>query len=104
MNDLVKLLNKKKVYSRFSGKIVNFTDSFDECLEKGSGVWSNGLNMIDFYANSEDDIQQMLCKYKCGRWYIMEDFYSSHHAFDNGEKFLKDIDRLIADRDDNDKE
>lgn len=104
MNDLVKLLNKKKVYSRFSGKIVNFTDSFDECLKKGSGVWSDGLNMIDFYANSEDDIQQMLCKYKCGRWYIMEDFYSSHHAFDNGEKFLKDIDRLIADRDDNDKE
>ena len=104
MNELVELLNKKKIYSRFSGKIVNFTDSFDKCLEKGSGVWSYGLNMIDFYANSEDDIQQMLCKYKCGRWYIMEDFYSSHHAFDNGEKFLKDIDRLIADRDDNDKE
>lgn len=104
MSELTELLNKKKIYSRFSGKLVNFTESFDDCLEKGEGVWSDGLNMIDFYDNTEDDIQQMTCKYKCGRWYNMEDFYSSHHAFDDGEKFLKDIDRLIADRDDNDKE
>ena len=104
MNELIEILNKKKIYSRFSGKIVNFLESFDECLEKGEGVWSDGLNMIDFYDNAEDDIQQMICKYKCGRWYVMEDFYSSHHAFDDGEKFLKDIDRLIANRDDNEKE
>lgn len=103
MNELVELLNKKKIYSRFSGKIVNFTDSFDDCLEKVEGVWSDGINMIDFYKDVEDDIQQMICKYKCGRWYVMEDFYSSHNAFNNREKFLKDIDRLIADRDDNDK-
>ena len=60
--------------------------------------------MIDFYDNVEDNIQQMTCKYKCGRWYNMVDFYSSHHAYTNAEKFIKDIDRLIADRDDNDKE
>lgn len=102
MNKLIELLNKKKIYSRFSGKIVNFLESFDECLEKGEGVWCDGLNMIDFYDNVEDDIQQMTCKYKCGRWYNMEDFYSSHHAYTDAEKFIKDIERLIEDRDDKD--
>lgn len=100
MNELVELLNKKKIYSRFSGKLVNFLDSFEECLEKKEGAWSDGINLIDFYANAEDDIQQMICKYKTGRHHNMEDFYSSHHAYTNGEKFLQDIDKLIADRDD----
>lgn len=100
MNDLVQLLNKKKIYSRFSGKEVNFLDSFDECLAKEEGVWSDGMSMIDFYENVEDDIQQMICKYKSGRYYTLEDFYSMHHAYTNSEKFLKDIDSLIEDRND----
>ena len=60
MSKLTELLNKKKIYSRFSGKLVNFTESFDDCLEKEEGVWSDGLNMIDFYDNTEDDIMKKM--------------------------------------------
>lgn len=100
MNELVELLNKKKIYSRFSGKLVNFIDLFDECLSKGEGVWSDGMFMIDFYEEVEDDIQQMMCEYKCGRYYTLEEFYSMHHAYRNSKKFLEDIERLIKDRND----
>lgn len=96
---LINVLNGKKIYSVESNESVVFVDDvYDETLTNNK-VYSDGINMIDYIADFEDDISMMYCILKNGGFCNMEDFYSDNGAFDDFDAFFKNVKELIADRD-----
>lgn len=93
----IELLNKKRVFSRFSDFPVTFVDDIDE-LEEEKGVFSDGLNLLDNIEEAEDDIQQMYFVLKDGSFYNCQDFYSDFGAYEEGDKFIKNIEKYVMDR------
>lgn len=98
MKPIIKLLNSKKVYSRFTDKLVTFVDSLSEISENQEGVFSDGMTLIDTFENVEDDIQQMYFVLKDGSIYNCEDFYADMGAYNPGSKFIENIDNYVAER------
>ncbi len=99
--ELLVLLNKKKIFSCFSNLPIEFVDSIkDESALDHSKVYSDGMFLIDFVENAEDDISRMYCELRTGRVCNMEDFYSRYGAFDKdgGDRFIKSIKYLIKNR------
>lgn len=99
--ELLVLLNKKKIFSCFSNLPIEFVDSIkDESALDHSKVYSDGMFLIDFVENAEDDISRMYCELRTGRVCNMEDFYSRYDAFDKdgGDRFIKSIKYLIKNR------
>ena len=93
----IELLNKKKVFSRFSDFPVIFVDDIDE-MEEEKGVFSDGLNLLDNIEEAEDDIQQMYFVLKDGSFYNCQDFYSDFGAYEEGDKFIKNIEKYVMNR------
>lgn len=98
MKPIIKLLNSKKVYSRFTDKLVTFVDSLSEIPENQEGVFSDGMTLIDTFEDVEDDIQEMYFVMKDGSIYNCEDFYSDMGAYSPGSKFIENIDNYVAER------
>ena len=97
--DFIKLMDSKRIYSRFSGHIIKFVDEITEDMWKDDkGVYSDGMTLCDGIENVEDDIQQMYCIMKDGSCYNMEDFYSDFGAYEDGDEFYNNVNELIADR------
>ncbi len=97
--ELLNVLTRKEIYSVESNEPVVFVnDIYNESLSKDN-VYSDGLNMIDYIADFEDDISMMYCILKNGGICNMEDFYSDNGAFDDFDTFFKNVKELIADRD-----
>jgi len=97
--ELLNVFNRKEIYSVESNEPVVFVnDIYNESLSKDN-VYSDGLNMIDYIADFEDDISMMYCILKNGGICNMEDFYSDNVAFDDFDTFFKNVKELIADRD-----
>ena len=97
--ELLNVLTRKEIYSVESNEPVVFVnDIYNESLSKDN-VYSDGLNMIDYIADFEDDISMMYCILKNGGICNMEDFYSDNVAFDDFDTFFKNVKELIADRD-----
>ena len=97
--ELLNVLTRKEIYSVESNEPVVFVnDIYNESLSKDN-VYSDGLNMIDYIADFEDDISMMYCILKNGGICNMEDFYSDNGAFDDFDTFFKNVKDLIADRD-----
>jgi hypothetical protein len=97
--ELLNVLTRKEIYSVESNEPVVFVnDIHNESLSKDN-VYSDGLNMIDYIADFEDDISMMYCILKNGGICNMEDFYSDNGAFDDFDTFFKNVKDLIADRD-----
>ena len=97
--ELLNVLTRKEIYSVESNEPVVFVnDIYNESLSKDN-VYSDGLNMIDYIADFEDDISMMYCILKNGGICNMEDFYSDNVAFDDFDTFFKNVKDLIADRD-----
>lgn len=103
---LIKLLNKKKVYSCFSKELVNFVDRVDDvCNEVGSDKVICDLTfLIDGVANVEGDIQDIYLEMKGTRKsnpYNYYDFFNDNGMFDKdfkAKQFLKKIDVYVKDR------
>ena len=96
--ELLNVLTRKEIYSVESNEPVVFVnDIYNESLSKDN-VYSDGLNMIDYIADFEDDISMMYCILKNGGICNMEDFYSDNGAFDDFDTFFKNVKELIADR------
>ena len=75
--DFLELLNRKKIYSRFSHRLVEFVPSLDNLEDTKHGVYSDGMVLIDYEANATDDIQYMYFDPKIPKIhkaYNMEDF------------------------------
>jgi hypothetical protein len=97
--ELLNVLTRKEIYSVESNEPVVFVNDINnESLSKDN-VYSDGLNMIDYIADFEDDISMMYCILKNGGICNMEDFYSDNGAFDDFDTFFKNVKDLIADRD-----
>jgi hypothetical protein len=97
--ELLNVLTRKEIYSVESNEPVVFVnDIHNESLSKDN-VYSDGLNMIDYIADFEDDISMMYCILKNGGICNMEDFYTDNGAFDDFDTFFKNVKDLIADRD-----
>jgi hypothetical protein len=97
--ELLNVLTRKEIYSVESNEPVVFVnDIYNESLSKDN-VYSDGLNMIDYIADFEDDISMMYCILKNGGICNMEDFYSDNGAFDDFDTFFKNVKELIAYRD-----
>lgn len=98
--NLLEVLNGKKVYSRFSNRLVTFVEDItDEMYEEEDGVYSTGVyTMIDNIEGIEDDCSGMYCKMKDGSTYNMEDFYAEFGAYDKNSNFPENVMNLIADR------
>ena len=97
--ELLNVLTRNEIYSVESNESVVFVDDvYDETLTNNK-VYSDGLNMIDYIADFEDDISMMYCILKNGGICNMEDFYSDNVAFDDFDTFFKNVKDLIADRD-----
>jgi hypothetical protein len=97
--ELLNVLTRKEIYSVESNEPVVFVnDIHNESLSKDN-VYSDGLNMIDYIADFEDDISMMYCILNNGGIGNMEDFYSDNVAFDDFDTFFKNVKELIADRD-----
>ena len=69
------LLNKKQIFSRVSEQPVVFVDDIDDETLPQDKAYSDGILMLDYVANVEDDIQQMYSILKDGSYCNMEDFY-----------------------------
>ena len=97
--NLIKLLNGKEIYSRFSGKPVQFVDELtQEHYGRDDGVFSDGMFLLDNYDPCEDDIQQMVCILKNNHSQTLEDFYEQNKAYDDGVFFFNAIARKIKDK------
>lgn len=96
--NLIEIMNGKKIYSRFSDKLVTFVDEITDSMSE-DGVYSDGMSMIDNIEGVEDDISGMYCIMKDGTQYNMEDFYEEFGAFEGDSDFPNNIVNLIADRD-----
>ncbi|MGO4819454.1 hypothetical protein [Flavobacterium sp. W22_SRS_FP1] len=101
MNKLIDKLNSKIIKSRFTDCLVYFVDDIDQITEHelecmGYFVVSDGITMIDFKDNSEDDISNMYGIMKHDNMPCnLGDFYSENGFFDNNsseEKLLKTLD------------
>ena len=101
MNKILDKLNTKVILSRFTNNLVYFTDNMDGITEeqlKGLGyvVVSDGINMIDYADNCEDDCSNMygiMC-YK-NFAYNLQDFYQENGFFDENaseEELIKSLD------------
>lgn len=98
--DIYSLMNGKDIYSRLSGVQVAFVRSIvDDHYAIKDGVFCDGLNFLDNIEEADDDISQMVCKFKDGGCCNMEDFYFMYGAYEKGSAFLDNIKKLIRDRD-----
>lgn len=97
--DFIRLLNTKKIYSRYSNKLVTFAETITLKMCKTKfGVFSDGTTILDNIADCENDISGMYCVMKDGFYYNMEDFYTEFGAFNDSTTFYKNIEALIEDR------
>lgn len=97
--NLVELMNGKQIYSIYTSKLVTFVDEItEEMCKLKTGVYSDGMTLIDNEGNAEKDIAGMYCNMKDGSIHNMEDFYAEFGAFDNASRFAKNVVNLIADR------
>lgn len=97
--DLIEVMNGKQIFSIYTNKLVTFVDEItEEMCEIETGVYSDGMTLIDVEGEAEKDIAGMYCKMKDGSIYNMEDFYAVYGAFDSASKFAKNVINLIADR------
>jgi hypothetical protein len=105
-NKFLDKLNTKILKSRFSDCMVYFVDdNIDQINENdiqnmGYFVISDGLNMIDFKDNSEDDISNIYGITKTGKYYNFAQFLDDKGFYDNKSKeeiLLKSLD-IFEDR------
>ena len=93
-------LNKKKVYSVLSYRLVTFVETLKEVTPDMDCAFSDGINLMDIIDGiiNEDDISRMFFEFKDGISENCEDFYSEHGAYDENSTFIEDIKALVADR------
>lgn len=104
-NKFLVKLNAKILKSRFSDCLVYFFDDIykldeEEVKKMGYFVISDGLNMIDFKDNSEDDISNIYGITKTGGYYNFAQFLVDKGFYDNKSKeeiLLKSLD-IFEDR------
>lgn len=104
-NKFLDKLNTKILKSRFSDCLVYFFDDIyqldeEEVKKIGYFVISDGLNMIDFKDNSEDDISNIYGITKTGGYYNFAQFLVDNGFYDNKSKeeiLLKSLD-IFEDR------
>lgn len=89
-NELLEKMNSKIIFSRPSGSLVYFVEDLnfideDELEKLGIYAVSDGMSVIDFIDNSEDDIQQMygLKSLDPMELVCLEDFYSDNDFYNN---------------------
>ena len=104
---LLKLLNKKEVYSCFSNELVEFVDDVYGIIDKigDDKVVCDLTFLIDGAANVESGIEKIYFKLKnhckCKHYYNFYDFSYENGIFDNNcdvEAFLKRIEEIMEDR------
>ena len=104
-NKFLDKLNSKILKSRFTDSMVYFVDNIDqidpsELQNMGYFVISDGLNMIDFKDDTEDDISNIYGITKTGGYYNLADFLSDKGFYDKKSKkeiLLKSLD-IFEDR------
>lgn len=109
---LFEILNKKKVYSRYSNELVDFVDSIsvDDAISahKNGKVICDLIFLIDGVANVESDIKKMYfemespCECK-GNYYNFYDFFNENGIFNKDfkpKKFLENINTYVENRKD----
>ena len=95
--DAFGLLSAKDIRSNFSGEIVTFVSPLPE--DAKTGVYSDGVNLLDLVAGFEDDISQMHGILRSGEPINMQDFYSWFGAWEDGNRFEKMLSVLLKNRD-----
>jgi surface protein len=108
MNKLLNKLNSKMIFSSYSDSLVYFVEdldsiSEDDFIKLGHYAVSDGITMIDFKDNTQDDISNM---YGVKSWSPREfsnlaDFYSEINFYDdkvNEEQIISFFD-VFLDRD-----
>ena len=100
MNKILEKLSTKVIMSRFTNELVYFAEDIHEMTEerlriRGYKVVSDGINMIDYVDNCEDDCSNMygVMKYK-DMVYNLQDFYQENGFFDKDVKEETLIERL----------
>lgn len=99
--DYLELLNRKKIYSLLSHKLVEFVPSFDDVPDKEHGVYSTGVSLLDYEAGAQDDIQKMRFVPKDKARHLshnMEDFFTLYQASNDFDFYVECIEHLIEDR------
>ena len=94
--DAFGLLSAKDIRSNFSGEIVTFVSPLPE--DAKTGVYSDGVNLLDLTAGFEDDISQMHGILRSGEPINMQDFYSWFGAWEDRERFEKMLSTLLRNR------
>ena len=94
--DAFGLLSAKDIRSNFSGEIVTFVSPLPE--DAKTGVYSDGVNLLDLTTGFEDDISQMHGILRSGEPINMQDFYSWFGAWEDGNRFEKMLSALLRDR------
>jgi sugar/nucleoside kinase (ribokinase family) len=94
--DAFGLLSAKDIRSNFSGEIVTFVSPLPE--DAKTGVYSDGVNLLDLTAGFEDDISQMHGILRSGEPINMQDFYSWFGAWEDRERFEKMLFTLLRNR------
>lgn len=99
--EYLELLNRKKIYSMLSNKLVEFVPSYDDVPDKEHGVYSAGVSLLDYEAGAEDDIQKMCFVPKDKARHLshnMEDFFTLYQASEDFDFYVACIEHLIEDR------
>ncbi len=91
------MLGTKDIRSNFSGETVSFVSPLPE--DAKTGVYSDGVNLLDLVAGFEDDISQMHGILRSGEPVNMQDFYSWFGAWEEGNRFEKMLSVLLKNRD-----
>ena len=91
------ILSTKDIRSNFSDETVTFVSSLPE--DAKTGVYSDGVNLLDLTTGFEDDISQMHGILRSGEPVNMQDFYSWFGAWEDGNRFEKMLSVLLKNRD-----
>ena len=94
--DAFAILKTMDIRSNFSGKLVTFVSPLPEGAT--TGVYSDGVNLLDLAAGFEDDISQMHGILRCGEPVNMQDFYSWFGAWEEGLRFERLASVLLRER------
>jgi len=94
--DALGILSTKDIRSNFSDETVTFVSPLPE--DAKTGVYSDGVNLLDLTAGFEDDISQMHGILRSGEPINMQDFYSWFGAWEDRERFEKMLSTLLRNR------
>jgi len=94
--DAFGILGTRDIRSNLSDEIVTFVSPLPEGAT--TGVYSDGVNLLDLTAGIEDDISQMHGILRSGEPVNMQDFYSWFGAWEEGNRFGRMISVLLRDR------